>query len=210
MRSWQVFAAYPESAGLSPVSSDGQVTQALVLGSTFCSASFSAPQSDSQRWAPDWCWTEQTTMVTPDTYTSHQCVLGIAEGVAQLGLGKVTPLEYNLDYLHGVSFHKGCYIGQELTARTHHTGVIRKRILPLQFRGQLAMSEGEELSVVNDKGKNVGKVKKVMGDIGMGLMRLKESFEAEKLLVNNVEVVVSRPGWWPQDKDVASTSNSSS
>ena len=82
---------------------------------------------------------------TPTPVTS-QCVLGIVEGVAQLGLGKVTPLEYNLDYLHGVSFHKGCYIGQELTARTHHTGVIRKRILPLQFRGQLAMSEGEKRS----------------------------------------------------------------
>ena len=32
-----------------------------------------------------------------------------------------------------VSFQKGCYIGQELTARTHHTGVIRKRIMPLKF-----------------------------------------------------------------------------
>ena len=30
-----------------------------------------------------------------------------------------------------VSFNKGCYLGQELTARTHHTGVVRKRVMPI-------------------------------------------------------------------------------
>ena len=51
-------------------------------------------------------------------------------------------MEYNLDYLKGVSFHKGCYIGQELTARTHHTGVIRKRILPISL--DQPVSQGEQ------------------------------------------------------------------
>jgi folate-binding protein YgfZ len=67
----------------------------------------------------------------PATFTSLRYRLGVAEGAAEVPTGKALPLEYNLDYLHGVNFHKGCYIGQELTARTHHTGVIRKRILPL-------------------------------------------------------------------------------
>ena len=40
------------------------------------------------------------------------------------------PLECNLDLLHGVSFRKGCYVGQELTARTQFKGNIRKRIVP--------------------------------------------------------------------------------
>lgn len=40
------------------------------------------------------------------------------------------PLEYNIDALNGISFHKGCYVGQELTARTYYQGMIRKRIMP--------------------------------------------------------------------------------
>lgn len=35
--------------------------------------------------------------------------------------------------LNAISFDKGCYVGQELVARTHHRGVIRKRLFPLKF-----------------------------------------------------------------------------
>lgn len=48
-------------------------------------------------------------------------------------LGEAMPLEYNLAGLNAISFDKGCYMGQELVARTHHRGVIRKRLLPLRF-----------------------------------------------------------------------------
>ena len=48
--------------------------------------------------------------------------LGVAEGAELVGL---LPLECNLAGLNAVSFEKGCYVGQELTARTHHRGVVR-------------------------------------------------------------------------------------
>ena len=132
-------------------------------------------------------------------YHHHRCVLGVAEGWAEYGLGKVTPLEYNLDHMNGVSFDKGCYIGQELTARTHHTGVIRKRILPLTINpGELSTPDSEsEITVMNEKNKNVGKIKRVINNVGLGLMRLKETFESESLTVNNVHIVASKPSWWP-------------
>lgn len=53
---------------------------------------------------------------------------GIGEGMEIQGK---TPLECNQEFLNAVSFHKGCYLGQELTARVHHTGILRKRILPI-------------------------------------------------------------------------------
>lgn len=45
------------------------------------------------------------------------------------------PLEYNLDALNAISYTKGCYVGQELVARTHHKGVVRKRLMPFTASG---------------------------------------------------------------------------
>lgn len=65
----------------------------------------------------------------PDVpYNQVRLSLGIAEG---LELAERTPMECNLDLLNHISFTKGCYVGQELTARTHFKGVVRKRLLPL-------------------------------------------------------------------------------
>ncbi|KAE9044899.1 hypothetical protein PR003_g2609 [Phytophthora rubi] len=61
-------------------------------------------------------------------YLDHRIALGVAEGKE---LVDGIPLECNLDFLQGVSFRKGCYVGQELTARTQFKGNIRKRLVPV-------------------------------------------------------------------------------
>lgn len=48
-------------------------------------------------------------------------------------IGHAIPLEYNLDGLNAISFTKGCYVGQELIARSHFRGVIRKRLMPVDI-----------------------------------------------------------------------------
>ena len=53
---------------------------------------------------------------------------------------KSVPLEYGLDALNGVSYKKGCYVGQERVSFSHYRGVIRKRCTP--FR---TVSAGEHL-----------------------------------------------------------------
>jgi len=65
------------------------------------------------------------------TYNFLRRLAGIAEGKEEL-MGK-TPLESNQDFLQSISFHKGCYLGQELTARSNYTGIIRKRLFPCIF-----------------------------------------------------------------------------
>ncbi|GAA4222989.1 folate-binding protein YgfZ [Sphingomonas endophytica] len=60
---------------------------------------------------------------------AHRLSLGIAEGVADLGSGETLWLEANARELHGVSFTKGCYVGQENTARMHHRDKVRRRLV---------------------------------------------------------------------------------
>ncbi|KAJ3171232.1 ccr4 associated factor [Geranomyces variabilis] len=71
--------------------------------------------------------------VSSDDYKLRRILMGIPEGAEDFHSGVSLPLESNLDLMSGVDFRKGCYLGQELTIRTYHTGVTRKRIVPVQF-----------------------------------------------------------------------------
>ena len=66
----------------------------------------------------------------PGTYSVLRKLSGIAEGDE---LTSKTPLECNQEFLNAISFSKGCYLGQELTARSQYVGVIRKRIVPIMI-----------------------------------------------------------------------------
>jgi folate-binding protein YgfZ len=62
-----------------------------------------------------------------DHYLTHRLSLGVAEGRAELG--DILWLETNAGDLNGVSFTKGCYIGQENTARMNWRGKVNRRLL---------------------------------------------------------------------------------
>src|ERR1041385_6577573 len=63
-------------------------------------------------------------------YLAHRLSLGVPEGT-DFGSDKMFALDAGLEELHGVSFEKGCYVGQELTARMKHRGTARKRLLAI-------------------------------------------------------------------------------
>src|SRR3546814_14262096 len=68
-------------------------------------------------------------------YDERRIALGVPEGAAELGVDKTSWLEANAVELNGVSFSKGCYVGQENTARMHHREKPRRRLLPGQIGG---------------------------------------------------------------------------
>lgn len=134
-----------------------------------------------------------------DVYKYLRYKLGVSEGVEDMPPGTCFPLEMNCDYLHGVSFHKGCYIGQELTARIYHTGVVRKRIMPIKFLDEVDGKVTKD-SVITDPAKptsNLGKLKSFVCNRGIGLIRIREALEAKKLIISNYPVEILKPTWWP-------------
>lgn len=126
---------------------------------------------------------------------------GIPEGVRDLPPGVALPLESNLAFMNGVSFTKGCYIGQELTTRTHHMGVIRKRLLPVQLTGPLpAGGVGPGSVVLTASGQAAGRFRAGQGNVGLALLRLekiKGPLHIRTSESDQVAVTASVPGWWP-------------
>uniref|UniRef100_A0A7S0RDL5 CAF17 C-terminal domain-containing protein n=1 Tax=Pyramimonas obovata TaxID=1411642 RepID=A0A7S0RDL5_9CHLO len=137
---------------------------------------------------------------------------GVAEGPVEIPSGEALPLEYNLAGLGAVCFRKGCYIGQELTARSHFRGVVRKRVMPATFQDTstsppppcptTAVVAGNSVLTYGDEKKKMGRLSAVTKDLtrGLALLRLQQALNpASELRVEDSEVAVRplRPQWWP-------------
>ncbi|KTT97579.1 aminomethyltransferase [Sphingomonas yabuuchiae] len=83
-------------------------------------------------------------------WTAHRLSLGVTEGVGELGSGETLWLECNARELNGVSFTKGCYVGQENTARMHHRSKVNRRLVvaPLGEAGDRTRATYPELGLM--------------------------------------------------------------
>ncbi len=74
---------------------------------------------------------------TAEAWDTHRLSLGLPDGSRDLEADKTVLLEAGFDELAGVSWSKGCYMGQELTARTKYRGLIKRRLVPVAIAGAL-------------------------------------------------------------------------
>ncbi len=125
---------------------------------------------------------------TEEAYRIRRYLRGVPEGQDEILSELALPQESNLDFMGAIDYRKGCYVGQELTIRTHHTGVIRKRILPLmiyepgdempktpEYKPDLELEwppAGTGIARFNKKGRSAGKWIAGVGNIGLGLCRV--------------------------------------
>ncbi len=107
------------------------------------------------------------TPATSAAFDAHRMALGLPDGSRDMEIEKALLLENGFAELHGVDFKKGCYIGQELTARTHYRALIKKRLMPVTITG--AAQAGAALTA---GGADAGELKSVAGGHGLALVRL--------------------------------------
>ena len=83
-------------------------------------------------------------------WVAHRLALGVTEGVSELGSDKTLWLEANARELGGVSFTKGCYVGQENTARMHHRSKVNRRLVvaPLGVAGERTRATYADLGLM--------------------------------------------------------------
>ncbi|MBW7836300.1 MAG: folate-binding protein YgfZ [Sphingomonadales bacterium] len=127
-------------------------------------------------------------------YQAQRLRLGIPEGSGDFIVDKLLILEGNLDYLNGVSFKKGCYVGQELTARMKHRGKVRKRLLPVQVTGALP----PDGTPITEDGKEIGELRGGLGARAIAYLRLDDLAMGKSYRCGDAMVTPERPAWLPE------------
>ena len=101
-------------------------------------------------------------------WNRHRLTLGLPDGSRDLEPEKSILLEAGFDELHGVSWTKGCYMGQELTARTKYRGLVKRRLTPVTIEGPVPPPG----TPVYAGSQDVGIMRSAQDALGMALLRL--------------------------------------
>jgi hypothetical protein len=126
----------------------------------------------------------------PHQYHQRRLELGVPEA-GDFGFEKVFALDAGLEELHGVSFTKGCYVGQELTSRMKHRATARKRILPVTAQDPLPPQ-----GAITRGGAEIGELLSTYGTRGFALVRLDRLDETSgDIRTGEIVVALSRPAW---------------
>ena len=130
-----------------------------------------------------------------EAYDRHRLAHGVPDGSRDLIPEKSLPLENDLDDLNAISWDKGCYMGQELTARTKYRALIKKKLFPVAVDGPLPASG----TPVTLDGRDAGEMRSGQGSAALALLRLEEVARAERdgitLKAGEATLTPRKPDW---------------
>jgi tRNA-modifying protein YgfZ len=128
-------------------------------------------------------------------YDRLRLSLGIPDGSRDLVVDKAILLEAGFDELNGIDWQKGCYVGQELTARTKHRGLIKKRLVPVTIEGPVP-TPGAPLTL---GARDAGEMRSGRDGVGIALLRLEALDESlssgEPLTSGEARLRPRKPDW---------------
>lgn len=128
-------------------------------------------------------------------YHAHRLMLGIPDS-ADLVPDSVFALDAGLEELNGVSFRKGCYIGQEVTARMKHRASARRRFLIAESDGALPPAG----TPLESGGREIGVLASGTGTRALALVRLDRFAEAQEshspIAADGRPITLKMPGWF--------------
>jgi folate-binding protein YgfZ len=141
-------------------------------------------------------------------YDALRVSLGIVVSGADFALQDAFPHDVLMDLNGGLSFRKGCYVGQEVVSRMQHRGTARRRVVSVSADAALPAT-GTEITAA---GKPVGTLGSVAGNKGLAIVRIDRAGEAitagTPLLAGDVPVSLTLPAWsglsFPSTADEAS------
>jgi folate-binding protein YgfZ len=137
----------------------------------------------------------------PEHYERLRLYYGLPDGSRDLQIEKSLLLEANFDRLNAIDWNKGCYVGQELTARTRYRGLVRKRLLPVEIEGELPPFGAP----VMDGSDDIGEMRTSFDGYGIAYLRLEaldRAVAAERSLkAGEATVRALQPPWLSAPED---------
>ncbi len=130
-----------------------------------------------------------------NAYDQQRLQHGLPDGSRDMMIDRAIPLECGLEDLHAISWTKGCYMGQELTARTKHRGLVRKRYFPIEFEG-LAPDFGTKIIQGTEE---VGEVYSSNGAWALARLKLEATIKEVPLMANHCLLRIIKPKWMPYE-----------
>lgn len=100
-------------------------------------------------------------------WDEHRLRLSIPDGSRDMIVGSDTLLDCNIDKFYGLSFDKGCYVGQEITARMHLRGLVKKHLHTVEINGPVP-APGTDIHI---NGKLCGQMRSSCGQVGLAMIR---------------------------------------
>jgi tRNA-modifying protein YgfZ len=131
-------------------------------------------------------------MVTDEAaFDAMRLALGVPDPAKDCPPESAYPIEANFDLLNGIDFQKGCFVGQETTSRMKRRGMIKNRMLPIDFQGPAPGFGAEVLAGTL----RAGEVHTGAGGRAMALLRL-DRIEGASLSVDDRPVTVATPAYF--------------
>ncbi len=130
------------------------------------------------------------------SYETYRIKNQIPKSGQDLIIEKSTLLECNIDKLNGISWSKGCYIGQEVTARMHYKGTLKKRLYSIEIKEEFEL-ENENYIYMNDK--KIGNISSFNSGFGLALLNIAKLDNASELevIINKKEYkIIINPDCW--------------
>jgi folate-binding protein YgfZ len=129
------------------------------------------------------------TNATEHAYAAFRLSLGLPDGPPDLEPEKTLLLEAGFDELGGVDWQKGCYMGQELTARTKYRGLVKRRLVPVTLDGGNAPPGTPVLA----EGAEAGTIRSSAGALALAMLRV-DALQ-KPLIAGNALVKPKIPPW---------------
>ena len=131
-----------------------------------------------------------------EAYDTHRLELGIPDGATD-ATDRSLILDLGYEQLNAVDYQKGCYVGQEVTARMHYRDVKRKGIMKVETVGDTPLPEkGTEITAGET---NIGEMTSSRGGIGLAIVKFDtlEKAQSENTLLQTKtgEVIITPPIW---------------